>query len=168
MSAAKGALATGAAMSVIALAVSLIKPWEGKSSEPYRDVAGVLTVCFGHTAPDIEPRQYGDAECEQFLRGDTVTANKAVRACIHSPMTVNQEAALTSAAFNLGPRVVCGSTLGRFANADNWPAACRELTDAKNSKGEALGWSYAGGKFYPGLRKRRFAARAVCEKAPQP
>lgn len=25
---------------------------------PYRDIAGVLTVCVGHTGPDIEMRRY--------------------------------------------------------------------------------------------------------------
>lgn len=166
MSAAGGRIATAAAAAAIALAMSIAKPWEGKRNEPYRDVVDVLTVCYGHTAADLEPRHYSDAECDELMKGDMGAANGAVHACIRVPMNINQEAALTSAVFNLGPRVVCGSTLGRFANAGNWPAACRELTDAKNPKGEPLGWSYAGGKFYPGLRRRRFAERAVCEKDP--
>lgn len=28
---------------------------------PYRDIAGVLTVCVGHTGPDIEMRRYPDS-----------------------------------------------------------------------------------------------------------
>lgn len=167
MSVVNGRVAAGAIAAVLALAASIVKPWEGKRNQPYRDVVGVSTVCYGHTAPDIEERRYSDAECEAFLVRDVSAANIAVRTCIHVTMTTNQEAALTSAVFNLGPRVVCGSTLGKYANAGNWAAACRELTHARNSKGEELGWSYAGGKFFPGLRRRRFAERAICEQATQ-
>ncbi len=170
MSGAGGRVASVAAAAAVALAMTIIKPWEGKPrtnpNEPYRDVIGVLTVCYGHTGADIEQRRYSDAECDDFLKGDIAESNKVVHRCIRSPMNTNQEAALTSAVFNLGPRVVCGSTLGRLANAGDWAGACRELTDAKNPKGEPLGWSYADGQFLPGLRRRRFAERAVCEKDP--
>ncbi|MGO4700274.1 lysozyme [Dyella sp. 2RAB6] len=161
-----GKLAAGAVASVLAVAAAIIKPWEGKRNEPYEDAVGVLTVCFGHTGTEIEPRKYSDEECNELLKGDMAAANGAVRACIRSPMNINQEAALTSAVFNLGNGVVCGSTLARYANAGNWAAACRELTDAKNAEGEKLGWSYADGQFLPGLRRRRFAERAVCEREP--
>lgn len=166
----KGGKSTASTIAlVLALAMAIVKPWEGGArKDPYLDVVGKLTVCYGHTGADVQQRKYTDAECDRLLTSDLGIANAAVRRCIRSPMNVNQEAALTSAVFNLGPTVVCSSTLGRLANAGNWPAACRELTDAKNAKGEPLGWSYAGGDFYQGLRNRRFVERALCEKEPTP
>ena len=52
-----------------------------------------------------------------------------VRKCIPVPMLRHVEAALVSAVFNIGPAVVCGSTLqGRWAMANDWPGACAQLS----------------------------------------
>lgn len=59
---------------------------------------------------------------------------------------------MTSAAYNVGPAVVCGSTLQRYANASEWPAACSQLKR----------WVYGGGQVLPGLVKRRDAEYKVC------
>jgi lysozyme len=139
----------------VVLAASLAAAYEGHRSTPYRDVTGVLTVCYGHTG-GVEQRQYAPAECESLLRVDMATANQAVHRCIRVPMTPGQEAALTDAAYNIGPAIVCSSTLGRYANAGQWPQACAQLSK----------WIYAGGKPLPGLIKRRAAERAMCEAAP--
>lgn len=53
MSAARLALAGGASVSlvaVLALAEPTIKKWEGYSNDPYRDITGLNTVCWGETA----------------------------------------------------------------------------------------------------------------------
>ncbi len=51
--------------SAIAGALVLIPAYEGVEYKPYRDVAGVLTVCYGHTGSDIQPgKLYTDAECK--------------------------------------------------------------------------------------------------------
>ena len=47
----KIAVITTAGATAIALVV--IAHFEGVRYEPYRDVAGVLTVCYGHTGKDI-------------------------------------------------------------------------------------------------------------------
>ena len=141
---------------VLALAAPLIAKWEGVRYTPYRDAVGVLTVCYGHTGPDIVPgKRYTAAECKALLDKDMRIANAAVRKCLPMPMLVQIEAALTSATFNLGPRVVCGSTLQRKALANDWPGACAAL-DA---------WKYAGGRVFKGLVLRRADERAVCEGA---
>lgn len=150
--------ATGAAVGVLALAAWLVKPWEGERNEPYRDIVGIPTVCYGHTGTDIQSRRYSDADCDQWLRGDLVAANDAVRRCIAHPLPKNAEAAFTSAAFNIGPHVVCGSQLQRKANAGDLAGACAELSR----------WDRAGGRVVEGLARRRAAERALCEGRPPP
>jgi lysozyme len=146
---------TGAAALVAALVIAatalFVQPWEGRRHTPYYDIVGVLTVCDGHTGKDIEQRIYSDAECDAFLKADLAIANSFVRKCIVAPLTKNQETSLTSAAYNIGPRVVCGSTLQRKANAGQ--PFCAEL----------LRWDMAGGKKVKGLTRRRQAEYKLCE-----
>lgn len=144
---------TGAVLAVILLAMSLIKPWEGRKNYPYRDVVGVLTVCDGHTGSDIQMRNYTDAECDVFLQNDVQTANDHVRRCITYPLPAHVESAFTSATYNAGPKLVCGSTLQRKANAGDLAGACVELSR----------WIYAGGRVWKGLVNRRAAERRMCE-----
>jgi len=80
-------------------------------------------------------------------------ANEAVNRCLPMPKLPQIEAALTSATFNIGPRVVCGSTLQRKALANDWPGACAELAR----------WNRAGGRVLRGLTLRRLDEQAVCE-----
>lgn len=144
----------GGIAAVLALAAPLIAKWEGVKYEPYRDAVGVLTVCYGHTGKDVQAgKRYTRAECDDLLRSDMIEANGYVNACITTPMLPGQEAALTSATYNIGPSVVCGSTLQRYANAGNWPAACAQLSR----------WDKAGGRTYRGLTLRRADERAMCE-----
>ncbi|EAX3609494.1 lysozyme, partial [Salmonella enterica] len=68
----KALLAGGAA--AIAIAAAMLgghDGLEGRRYEPYRDVAGVLTICDGHTGKDIVPgKHYTDAECDALLNQD--------------------------------------------------------------------------------------------------
>lgn len=141
-------------VAVAAMVTPLVAKWEGVRYEPYRDAVGVLTVCYGHTGSDIVPgKRYSKAECDQLLQADLAIANEAVNRCLPMPKLVHVEAALTSAAFNLGPKVVCGSTLQRLALANDWPGACAELSK----------WKNAGGRELRGLVLRRADERAMCE-----
>ena len=144
----------GVSAAVLLAAGALIARWEGVRYEPYRDVAGVLTVCFGHTGPDIVPgKRYTLAECHALLDADMRDANAHVRRCLPMPLLNQIEVALTSATFNLGPQVVCGSTLQRKAKANDWPGACAELSR----------WNKAGGREIRGLTLRRGDERKICE-----
>lgn len=153
MSAARLALIAGAG--VLAVAATVIKPWEGKRHEVYMDAVGVPTVCYGHTGPDVVPgKVYTQAECDALLDADMREANGYVRRCIGVPMLVQIEASLTSLVFNVGPRAVCGdSTIRRKALANDWPAACKAIDL----------WRYAGGRVLRGLVLRRADERKLCE-----
>lgn len=142
---------------VLAAAALLIQPWEGYKPDPYIDAVGVLTVCYGHTGRStgthVENRRYTDVECDALLEADMLEAWRHVERCITAPMTTGQGASLLSAAYNIGPSVVCGSTLQRYANAGDWDSACAQLDR----------WVFAGGQRLRGLERRRAAERAVCE-----
>lgn len=139
---------------VAALVTPLVAKWEGVRYEPYRDAVGVLTVCYGHTGSDIVAgKRYTKAECDQLRQADLAIANQAVNRCLPMPKLAHIEASLTSTAFNLGPKVVCSSTLQRKALANDWPGACAELSL----------WKNAGGRELRGLVLRRADERTMCE-----
>lgn len=143
---------TGAA--AILLAAGVIAAFEGYRTTAYADPIGIPTACYGHTGPEVEiGQQYTKGECDALLSEDIASANADVHRCISAPMRTHQEAALTSAAFNAGPKIVCGSTLQRKANAGDWAGACAELDR----------WVYARGWKLAGLVRRRAAERALCE-----
>lgn len=153
--------ASGAGAALIAAAMTA--GWEGTQNRAYFDTMGkVWTICTGHTA-GVKPGDVAtDAQCEAYLIEDQAAAAAAVDRCIHVPLTAPQRAAFIDASFNLGPSVVCGSTLQRKANAGDIVGACLELTDALNSKGNRVGWVHAGGKVVDGLRNRRVDDRNAC------
>lgn len=138
-----------------ALAVPLVMVFEGYVPRAYRDPVGVLTACYGHTGPDVQPGQtYTREQCRALLEQDLARHAQAL-ACIRRPLTDGQKAAFVSFAYNVGPQAFCDSTLARKANAGDMPGACAELSK----------WVYAKGQKLPGLVKRRAAERAMCEGA---
>jgi lysozyme len=157
-------IAGGMLATMLALLLGLVQPFEGYSAQPYRDVVGKLTVCYGHTA-NVEQRTYTRAECERLLQSDLGVAWNTVQSCIKVPMTDYQAAALTSFAFNVGPGGagvkdgLCSLRNGQqprirvYANQGRWDLACAQLSN----------WANAGGKSYKGLERRRTAERAMCE-----
>jgi len=148
------ALIWGGSAALMALTAPFVMIWEGKRHVPYRDAVGVLTVCYGHTGSDIVPgKRYTLDECNALLEADLETARRHVNRCLPMPKPEHTEAALISAAFNIGPKVVCGSTLQRKALAGDWPGACAELDR----------WKYARGRELRGLVLRRADERALCE-----
>jgi lysozyme len=166
-----GPVAGGAA--AIALVVALVASHEGYVPKVYKDPIAILTVCYGHTGPELRMGQtYTKAECEAYLAQDLAEAQATVRRCITSPMLPHQEAALISFAFNVGPGRkesapgrkdgkdgLCvlnngnHSTMRRKANAGDWVGACAEFSK----------WTKAGGIVFRGLVRRRTEERALCE-----
>ena len=150
-----GAKVGGVSAAVLLLAGAIVSKWEGTRYSVYLDVAGNPTVCTGHLLPkntDLS-RRYTKAECDALLAADMAEADAAVVRCLPMPMLDHVHAALLSATFNVGPRVVCGSRLQELALANDWPGACRELSR----------WRMAGGRVIRGLELRRADERKLCE-----
>lgn len=131
--------------------LALVGSWEGKRNEPYRDIVGVWTVCYGETR--VAMRRYSDAECKDMLAdgladfaGPVLVVNPELRG--HD----NQLVAAVSLAYNIGPVAYRRSTVARKFRAGDWRGACNAF----------LSWSYAGGKQVKGLLNRRQAERRVC------
>ena len=56
---------------------------EGRAYDPYKDVAGVWTVCDGHTGSDIK---YTDRECDRLMWNDLQPVKKAVDGMVKIPL----------------------------------------------------------------------------------
>lgn len=137
-----------------ALAVPVVKFYEGEVRATYKDPVGIVTACVGHTGPELAMGQtFTREQCEDMLYSDLLKHTAALE-CVRAPMTDGQKAAFLSFAFNVGNGAFCGSTLTRKANAGDMPGACAELSR----------WTWAGGKQLPGLVNRRAAERQLCER----
>ncbi|WP_283439739.1 lysozyme [Serratia sp. CC22-02] len=144
-----GAVAGGA----IAIAAVLIPSLEGVEYKPYRDVVGVLTVCYGHTGPDIIPdKTYTEAECKAMLDKDLVPFARSVERSVKVPASEYQKAALISFSYNVGVKAFESSTLLKKLNAGDSRGACDEMRR----------WNKAGGKVWKGLINRREVEREIC------
>lgn len=153
-----GKVVGGVSAAVLAIASALIAKYEGSRNEAYWDPYGkVWTICEGHTGPDVkEGVVYTNAQCKVIRDKDIAIANAAVKRCLTMPMLPQIEGALTDGVYNIGPRLVCGSTLQKYAIANNWPAACNELHR----------WDKAGGRVLRGLTRRRTDDAGICEGRP--
>lgn len=131
--------------------IAVVAQFEGKSNDPYKDIVGVWTVCYGETR--VEMRRYSDAECGEMLAeglADFATPvlarNPELRG--HDPQVI----ATVSLAYNIGSHAYSRSTVARHFTAGRWRSACNGF----------LAWNRAGGRPVAGLTKRREKERAIC------
>lgn len=136
-----------------AIGLTVIAHFEGVRYEPYKDVGGVLTVCYGHTGIDIVPNKtYTKEECDEILELDFELTKMQVDRLVKVPINDYTKAALYSFAFNVGTGAFAKSTMLKKLNAGDQYGACEELKK----------WVYAGGKVWRGLVNRREAEAAIC------
>ncbi|WP_337026088.1 lysozyme [Pantoea eucrina] len=126
---------------------------EGRAYEPYKDVAGVWTVCDGHTGTDIiKGKTYTDRECDRLLWNDLKPVKRAVDSMVKVPLGEYPRAALYSFTYNVGVSAFSKSTLLKKLNNGDQTGACEELRR----------WVYAGGMKWKGLMDRRDMERSLC------
>lgn len=134
-----------------AVAVPLIGSWEGLRNDPYDDVIGVKSVCYGETR--VEMRRYTDSECQQMLARAVEGFAREVLSCTpglaYHPY---QLAAATSLAYNIGSQAYCRSTVAKRFNGGDFAGACDGFR----------AWRYAGGREVQGLVNRRRDERELC------
>lgn len=144
-----------AALPAGAIAVAgVMTQWhEGTRYTPYHDTGGILTVCHGHTGPDIVPgKTYSPGECETLKNRDLVKADADVSRLVKVPLTVPERAALIDFVYNVGAGNLAHSTLLRKLNAGDYDGACQEYRR----------WVFANGKRLRGLENRREAEEWLC------
>jgi len=134
--------------------LELIKRFEGFRSRQYTDVAGFLTIGYGHRIippesfpPESFPSGVSEPQAAAILAGDVSQAEQAVCRLVKVALTQGQFDALVDFCFNLGAGRLEKSTLLRALNAGRYEAAAEQL----------LLWDLAGGEVNLGLKARREA-----------
>ena len=142
-----------------AAATAIAAPAEGLRQWAYYDPPGILTVCRGHTGPDVvQGREYSLAECDQFMTDDMRKAVLIVDRCVPG-LPVKVLAAFADAVFNMGPTIACKpakSTAARLLAANELASACNQLP--RWNKARIMGFMVE----LPGLTARRAKEQALC------
>lgn len=150
---------SGRIAAAIAAATVIAAPAEGIRQFAYYDPPGILTVCRGHTGPDVQAgRKYSLAECDAYMTDDMRKAVTIVDTC-RPGLPVEVLAAFGDAVFNMGGTIACDqahSTAARRLADHNYVAACNELP--KWNKARIAGVLVA----LPGLTTRRGAEKDLC------
>jgi lysozyme len=138
-------------------AIELIKSFEGLELTAYKCPAGVLTIGYGHTGPDVTPGlKISDERALELLRRDVDVAYRGVVDAIDSEffreLTVKQICALVSFAFNVGVFAFKKSTMLRKINKGDYVGAAEEFAR----------WKFVeGGQESAGLVRRRAAEKEL-------
>lgn len=131
------------------LSADFIEQWEGFKGDAYKCPAGVLTIGFGHTGPDVKEGQVVTyKEAYELLCQDIRDHMEGLAGFINVPVTEGQCIAITSLAFNVGVSSVKGSRMLRKLNSGDIEGAAAEFSN---------GWNTSSGKVLPGLTRRRQA-----------
>ena len=139
--------------------VNLIKSFEGLSLTAYTCPAGVLTVGYGHTGPDVTPgKKVTEQQAEALLKKDLIWAEDAVTTLVKIPLNQNQFDALVSFTYNSGKGALELSSLLRRLNNKEDP--CGVVKD------ELPKWCHGDGAVLPGLVRRRAAEVEMFCQAP--
>lgn len=108
--------------------ISHIKEFEGLSLTSYKDIAGIWTIGYGHTGPEVKKGQTITLEeAVQLLDDDTRWAFAAVESSVKVPITENQEAALISLTYNIGASAFAGSTVVKRLNKGDYYGASEAI-----------------------------------------
>jgi lysozyme len=133
---------------VLEFAATLVKEFEGCRLVAYRCPAGVWTIGWGHTGPEVtEGLTITQAKADEYLEQDLGRVLAGVDRLVTTDLTVGQTAALVSFAYNVGLGALKHSTLLRLLNTGATEAAAAEFPR----------WNRAAGRVLPGLVRRRAA-----------
>jgi lysozyme len=151
------AIGAGAGIAAaIALIVPSIMQHEGHTNHSYRDIGGVLTVCYGHTGPDVQVKTvYTNNQCTAILDKDvTKFANGVVEISPELKDKTQILAATISFSYNVGLGTYQRSSVAKDFHDGKFVDGCKDM----------LKYTYAGGKYSQGLANRRQAEYQICMK----
>lgn len=96
--------------------LKLIKEFETLVLKAYQDEAGVWTIGWGHTGPEVKPGlRWTEDQANKALKRDLDWAKTAVGQMIgDSPTSGNQFGAMVSLCFNIGSGGFSRSSVRRF------------------------------------------------------
>lgn len=148
----KRLMAYGASAVVAVSGAYLVAPWEGKENVAYRDLVGVVTICYGQTKDVKMGDRKTDEECEKDLAKSLQVYHKDMMKHVKVEIPEHEQVAYTSFIWNLGESNWKSSTILKKLNASDHKGACEQL----------LRWNKAGGKVIKGLTNRRTDEYKTC------
>ena len=114
----------------LAMTSPLLDEIEGIRFKPYKDIAGIWTVCAGITGPDVVlGKTYTQRECDLLLQKHIKHAADAVDKAVKVEIPVSMRAAMYSFTFNAGTGAFRKSTMLKLINQGKLQAACNELNN---------------------------------------
>jgi lysozyme len=145
----------------LALVIGFLIAKEGLERDAYVDVAGVKTICVGHTGPDVALAQRATrAICEDLLTADLdpvwAAEDKVIRDV--GALPAHTRAAVASFIFNVGVDAFRGSSVLRHLNAGRITDACNALLLWTKARAGPQGRLVV----VRGLINRRVAERQLC------
>lgn len=143
--------------------IELIKHFEGRVLQAYKDPVGVWTIGFGHTSmagpPEVKPgMKITDAEAGEILIRDLGKYEAAVTGALTRVPNQHQFDAMVSLCYNIGPSNFRSSSVRRHFNAGNLAQAAASFRL----------WNKAKGKVLDGLTRRREAEASLFSRAVLP
>lgn len=145
----------GGLAAAIALITPFIQQHEGYVPRPYKDIGGVVSVCNGHTGPDIIFKTYTRAECNALTDKDIEAAGIAILKITPNLKDKPQVLGATvSFTYNLGAGTYAKSSVARDFKAGQFKLGCTDM----------LKYTYIGKIYSQGLANRRNAEYQVCMK----
>lgn len=136
-------------------AKNLIKEFEGLRLTAYKDIAGNLSIGYGHfnatPPPCTNCMVITEDQADGMLENDLDHTLSIIQGHIKADVTDNQLSALLSFAFNLGVNALINSTLLKDLNNGNIQQAADSF----------LLWDHSHGAIIPGLARRRAAERKL-------
>ncbi len=127
--------------------LALTRSFEGLRLTAYQDSAGVWTIGYGHTGPEVHHSQcIGEIEAETLLRSDLACAVRAVRKAVQVDLAQHQFDALVDFCFNVGRGSLLGSSLLRHVNRGEFLTArwCNSGCGPTRRQGPSGDWRDEG------------------------
>ncbi len=144
---------------VSAIALNLIKEFEGFRDRAYLDTDGTPVIGYGLSRIDGKSVKMGDsisaAKADAALKSELHKIQQQINSTVNQELTESQLSALASLSFNVGFGAVKTSTLVRKLNAGDYTGAANEFLrwDKANVRGRLVR--------LPGLTRRRQAERQL-------
>lgn len=135
-------------LTALDILIDILKEFEGCRLTAYFCPAGVCTIGYGHTGPDVYPGlKWSQQQADEALHNQAIESlNEAV---LLSPSLatagMEKHAAIADFIYNIGSAKYSTSTLKKLIDSRQWHAASEEIKK----------WHHANGKDLKGLIKRR-------------
>lgn len=118
---------------------TIIKDSESLQLRAYLCPAGVWTVGWGHTGPDVyKGLVVTQGEAEVLLERDLRASESAINSLVKVRLSQDQFDALVSLVFNIGAGAFKDSTLLRLLNTGDFEGAAGQFKRWNKSKGKVL------------------------------